>query len=645
MSAVRLAGTKPADSEAQRRMMCRICSGRKVPGVTITREAACEICRSGVKAMDERPHAPSQPDEGRCAVCGQYLRKPRGLADRFVTALMAGKESTVGDKAETTETPETGEKCGEPAMAMDWIGAATTWDEAEANMAAQHQAHELDEKAQQFQQLMNNILWRADLTGAQRATLLQEAAAGYAQRVAAPAEEPMGGMRERIGRLFGRKAQSKTEDGQEFHAGDYAAGDPADPTSWKLRLGGSPGTIDMEHVSGAIQALSPKGFRGQKVELEGGQRAQAIRKIGAAINRLDADDTAKDRLRERLSALKALGEPAREGAVKLLRGKAGTPERFIMWASNQFRDREGEIVSEKALRDWIERAEKSGRLPKANIWHVTPGTDWGEADVVDYVDGFLFVTGTITDPMMAERVAAWATKERLGTSIEYTYWRSDLEAGVYNALDIERVSVLPAERAANPWAPGDAVTLMEGGKMGFSEPKRKAMVELVGEDQTAALEADAAKAAEDLKAKGVAFKEAGEVQPVNIPLGTARVEFVLATKDEPAPAAEAAPAVTPVASPAIDLTPITAALTTLTELVTGLTGRLDQTDAAVKALSDGPPAMGVLGRSVQHGAQTVMDRAMSAIKEDAGEKPDGGIAAEFADAILGGGKTNGAAAS
>ena len=67
------------------------------------------------------------------------MHRPSGLAQRLAAGLMRDKESDVGDKAATVEAPEAGEKCGD----MMWIGAALTWADVEANVAAQHQAHEL----------------------------------------------------------------------------------------------------------------------------------------------------------------------------------------------------------------------------------------------------------------------------------------------------------------------------------------------------------------------------------------------------------------------------------------------------------------------------------------------------------------------
>lgn len=76
----------------------------------------------------------------------------------------------------------------------------------------------------------------------------------------------------------------------------------AAPKSGKLKLG------DKRDVANAITALSPSGFRGNKVQLESDERVSAKNNIKRRIGELNISDEDKAHLRDRLSKLKALAE-------------------------------------------------------------------------------------------------------------------------------------------------------------------------------------------------------------------------------------------------------------------------------------------------------------------------------------------------
>jgi len=119
--------------------------------------------------------------------------------------------------------------------------------------------------------------------------------------------------------IAGEKDQNfKTEDGVRFKRSDYAVrGEANKPTTWKLPLAeGSSGNFTVAQVARAITAMQPGGFRGRRVQLDSGERAEAVRNISAAIGKVgDADQ--KKNLRERLAKVKGkdLIEAAIEGKV------------------------------------------------------------------------------------------------------------------------------------------------------------------------------------------------------------------------------------------------------------------------------------------------------------------------------------------
>ena len=350
-------------------------------------------------------------------------------------------------------------KCedGMPA-AMGMPVSAVTWEEADAADAAAEQAHEVSELYARYMSITSAIMSRPEMDAAERARLVQAAAAGFAERITAQrdAEETRAVKPGLIARMLGAKVTNGDGLGPDAFA---VVGDPDKPSTWQLRID------DAEHISGAIQALSPAGFRGQKVELDSGTRAGAIRKIRAAINKLD--ETKRGNLADRLDALKALDEPSMPSQIVLLPGdEPGTYSRVAMWASNNFRDRTGEIFSADAMRAAVDRFNaRAGVKGAANIWHVghpkwgfAPEqrgiSDWAHLEHAAYADGFLFVEGPVTDQRAAAYIAEWAKSTELGTSIEYSYRPDSLaEGGVYSDYDFDRVTVCPAVNAVNPWNP------------------------------------------------------------------------------------------------------------------------------------------------------------------------------------------------
>lgn len=89
--------------------------------------------------------------------------------------------------------------------------------------------------------------------------------------------------------MFG-KGEKKTEGGKEFSSSDYAyVPDESKPSTWKLRLTGTPGgEPDSGHIGAAAAALGP-GFRGHKVEIPSGDRERVVSRVRSAWRKLNPD--------------------------------------------------------------------------------------------------------------------------------------------------------------------------------------------------------------------------------------------------------------------------------------------------------------------------------------------------------------------
>ena len=328
----------------------------------------------------------------------------------------------------------------------------------------------------------------------------------------------------------GDKGETKREGGVDYPAGDFAVVPDADkPSTWKLRLAEDrAGNVTVAQVGRAITALQPSGFRGRRVQLTTDQKTGAVRKISGAIRGLSATPDQKSNLRDRLDAVKSrtlqvdipqrLLAKVKTGILGLLKHDDDQQKPFVLfkdddgnlrwfaWASNRWRDHDNppEIITEKAHQDYVDYLDRTGRYPEAWLWH-TPGTKWGQADWVDYADGFLVVSGTV-DAGREHVADALAAQKDLGVSHGFMYRHDDPAEGIIGWYRSFEVSPLPVDAAANPWT--SLEVLNKEADMGFSGKKRTWLVGQLGEDEVARLEGDTDAMKAALVAKGVDFKDA-----------------------------------------------------------------------------------------------------------------------------------------
>ncbi len=182
--------------------------------------------------------------------------------------------------------------------------------------------------------------------------------------------------------------------------------------------------------------------------------------------------------------------------------------RWLSWTTNRFKDREGEIFTEKSHEEYVARVDEQEKYPELWLWHID-GSRVGQADFVGYQDGFVLHSGVFDDDKqdVAERLSE---SKGLAVSHGFFYEPGDEEDGVYDWYETFEVSVLPAERAANAYTEF-AVDSKEEKSMLTAE-KRQFLVEKWGEDRTVELEGKLGSLSGELKEAGIEFKDlvAGE---------------------------------------------------------------------------------------------------------------------------------------
>lgn len=124
----------------------------------------------------------------------------------------------------------------------------------------------------------------------------------------------------------------------------------------------------------------------------------------------------------------------------LFRDKSGAL-RWLGIVSNNYEDREKEILSEESHKEYADWVERTGEYPPLRLWHL-PGSDIGITDWVDYHDGFLVASGTVNPNVQMETVKAIGGAG-IGMSIGFAYKSEWVKGGVFSKYRATELSVLP----------------------------------------------------------------------------------------------------------------------------------------------------------------------------------------------------------
>jgi hypothetical protein len=176
--------------------------------------------------------------------------------------------------------------------------------------------------------------------------------------------------------------------------------------------------------------------------------------------------------------------------------------------SNNFKDRDGEIITEAAHKEYVDWAASGGVYPELWLWH-TPGTRFGQADWLDYASGFTHASGLVDNTDGAMEVVGALRDKELGVSHGMLCSQQGNLITKYRSFEI---SVLPLERAS-VWTTAFNVDNKET-QMAFTPEKRTFLVSALGEDRVKALEANTDAAVGALKQLGVEYKSAEAVEAV-----------------------------------------------------------------------------------------------------------------------------------
>lgn len=190
--------------------------------------------------------------------------------------------------------------------------------------------------------------------------------------------------------------------------------------------------------------------------------------------------------------------------------------RWILKSSNAFEDREGEIVTTKALEKDVARTDRTGEYGPLRWWHVgTPvwknpldwrsvragrGVDIGDCDFSAMDGPMLIESGTFKSDAIGEAIASKMQKYRASLGFSHPLDQPDHEKLFHNINRFER-SLTPANRASN-LRTGLVVT-----KERTMDPaKLAAFKEAVGDDIAAQVLQDSQSTTKEARAAGIREK-------------------------------------------------------------------------------------------------------------------------------------------
>jgi hypothetical protein len=178
---------------------------------------------------------------------------------------------------------------------------------------------------------------------------------------------------------------------------------------------------------------------------------------------------------------------------------------FLCVWSNNFKDRDGELFTAKAIDDYVSRADMGVvPLPELWVWHIGKSVRIGEADWVGRQGHFLFAAGTFDADDKAQAAKAYYAKHAAKTTIShgFTFPPEQFDGKQYHQFNTFEISLLPTGVEANLYTSLAGVKAME-----LSDTKKQYMAEVFGKERAEQILADWEKRGKALEELGVAFKD------------------------------------------------------------------------------------------------------------------------------------------
>lgn len=190
---------------------------------------------------------------------------------------------------------------------------------------------------------------------------------------------------------------------------------------------------------------------------------------------------------------------SKETSLSVFKDSSGR-YRWILLSSNAYRDRDGEIVSTKALLDDVARADRDRDYGPLRWWHV-PGLDIGDCDFNAMSGRVLVESGTFRSEAIGQSVFKAQGGLQASIGFKHPHTEPDLEKIYWNIRRFER-SLTPTGRASNPFT-----KLVVKQERQMDSEKIEALKALIGEDGIRAILQQVQATQKEADLAGTAFKE------------------------------------------------------------------------------------------------------------------------------------------
>jgi len=328
----------------------------------------------------------------------------------------------------------------------------TSFSELDSVLEAREQAAAIEDLNYEFRRLIDNIINSGEIDDKMVAieTLVEEYKDRLGNEMTQKASRVSSFMRFLKGEsqasdfeIDWSKAVYKRENGIDYPASDFAyVPDPTRAESWKLRMTDGPGKVSLRRLKKIAAALSS----GNSVQLgiPDSALSSVKRIVRRQFRRIGVVDASIP------SSVKSDQSP-----LYIWKDNSGVYH-FCAVYSNKFIDDDNppDILSEKAHKAFHGAVERGiFDYPELQHWHI-PGSRWGKATKLMYVDGFAIALGDIDKGHEAEAEAMMDVDYPIAVSHGMPMpliVRNKSDKRVIDFYVSKEISDLPLDAAANKY--------------------------------------------------------------------------------------------------------------------------------------------------------------------------------------------------
>jgi hypothetical protein len=316
----------------------------------------------------------------------------------------------------------------------------TSWEEAEEVQKARMAAQRVREATWTAEELVRNILNRGDLTPQEKGKAIANVGEGFGDRIT---------------EIASMRPVSKSHDGPDMDLLELRALRAIDRRSMGI----------VEKVGDWLTKAKADLTDDDYALVDGETRLYPIcdkahlRKSLADIQ-ADLEKGVDERAREALPLVLKAARDFEIGASSpvWVRKDATGNWRAVLWPSNNFIDRDGDIISDAAHREYVEWVNKNmDAAPVFATWHTAGTARTHQVDFVGYENGFVIESCPLTE---SEAAALLKMQEQIdvGLSIGAFGWRDPKDENVVLKYRKFENSDLPLEKASNPFTEFQVLT-------------------------------------------------------------------------------------------------------------------------------------------------------------------------------------------